>query len=168
MIKMISCILRYATHKTVFCPIKPITVILLRLKIKFSFTVTFPANRGNWVNTENFILLLKLPKFFFVPLFWITHSLQYIVQRQSKETSGPWLVTEVGAETIFPSVLPVVGSNIGRARWIQPINTWLHGWCCVMICMASGLLLLNGILLCQRGKKVFAHELMGLIGRALN
>jgi len=34
-----------------------------------------------------------------------------------------------GAQVIFSSVLPPAGSNIGRNRWAQFINKWLHGWC---------------------------------------
>ncbi|GAB0181413.1 hypothetical protein GRJ2_000606600 [Grus japonensis] len=39
------------------------------------------------------------------------------------------LVRESGAQVIFISLLPVAGSNVGRNRRTQSINTWLHGWC---------------------------------------
>ena len=87
------------------------------------------------------------------------------------------LIRESGVQVIFSSILPVAGSNIGRNRWTQSINTWLRGWCHLqnfgffdnrMAYTAPGLLALDGIHLSQRGKRVFAHELAGLIDRALN
>ncbi|KAK4816534.1 hypothetical protein QYF61_017735 [Mycteria americana] len=71
----------------------------------------------------------------------------------------------------------VAGSDIGRNRWTQSINTCLCGWCHHhkfgffnngMVYTAPGLLVSDGIHLYQRGKRVFAHELAGLIDRALN
>ena len=88
------------------------------------------------------------------------------------------LVRESRAQVIFSSLLPVAGSNIGRNRWAQSINTRLRGWCHHhsfgffdngMAYMAPGLPASGGIHLSQRGKRVFAHELAGLtdkIGRA--
>ena len=87
------------------------------------------------------------------------------------------LVRESGTPVIFSSLLPVAGSDIVRNRWIQSINTWLCGWCrhhSFVLCdngmayAAPGLLASNGRHLSQRGKRVFAHELAGLIDRALN
>jgi len=87
------------------------------------------------------------------------------------------IIREAGAEVIFSSIIPLVASDIGRNRWIQSINTWLHGWCHQqnsgffnneMVYTAPGLLLLDGIVLSQRRKGVCAHELVGLIHRALN
>ena len=87
------------------------------------------------------------------------------------------LVRESGAQVIFSSILPVAGSDIGRNRQTQSINTWLCGWCHHhsfgffdngMAYTAPGLLVSDGIQLSERGKRVFAHELVGLIDRALN
>ncbi|PKU43543.1 suppression of tumorigenicity 5 [Limosa lapponica baueri] len=70
----------------------------------------------------------------------------------------------------------VAGSDSGRNRQIQAINTWLCGWCHHynfgffdngMAYTAPGLLPSNGRHLSQRGKRVFAHEIVGLIDRAL-
>jgi len=70
-----------------------------------------------------------------------------------------------------------VGGDVGRNRWTQSINAWLHGWCHQhnfgffdnrMAYMAPGLLASDGIHLSQKGKRVFAQELAGLIDRALN
>jgi len=61
-----------------------------------------------------------------------------------------------------------------RKSGAQVINTCLcHCHICGffdngMVYMAQGLLALDGIHLSQRRKWVFAHELAGLIGRALN
>jgi len=87
------------------------------------------------------------------------------------------LVRESGAQVIFSALLPVVGNDIGRNSWAQSINTWLRGWCCHhhfgffdngMAYTAPGLLASNGSHLSQRGKRVFAQELAGLIDSALN
>ncbi|GAB0179160.1 hypothetical protein GRJ2_000381300 [Grus japonensis] len=82
-----------------------------------------------------------------------------------------------GAQVIFSSLLPVEGSNGGWNRRTQSINAWLHGWCQRhnfgffdngMAYMAPGLMNPDGIHLSQRGKRIFAQELAGLIDRALN
>jgi len=86
------------------------------------------------------------------------------------------LARESGAQVIFSSLLPVVSSDTRRNRSYQPINTWLHGWCHHrsfgffdngMANKAPGLLVSDGIHLYQRGKRVCAHKLVGLIDRAL-
>jgi len=88
-----------------------------------------------------------------------------------------WLVRERRARVIFSSLLPVVGSNIRRNRCTQSTNTWLRAWCHGRnlgffdngrAYMAPGLLVTDGIHLSQSRKSVFAHKLVGLIGRALN
>jgi len=75
------------------------------------------------------------------------------------------------------SLLPLVGSDAGRNRWAQSINTCLCGWCHRhsfaffdngMVYTAPGLLASNESHLSQRGKRVFAQELAGPIDRALN
>ncbi|GAB0192604.1 hypothetical protein GRJ2_001725700 [Grus japonensis] len=75
------------------------------------------------------------------------------------------------------SLLKVEGSNIGRNRWTQSINVWLHGWCQRhnfeffdngTAYTAPGLMNPDGIHLSQKGKRIFAQELAGLIDRALN
>ncbi|GAB0204581.1 hypothetical protein GRJ2_002923700 [Grus japonensis] len=82
-----------------------------------------------------------------------------------------------GAQVIFSSLLPVKGSNGGWNRRMQSINAWLHGWCQRhnfgffdngAAYTAPGLMNPDGIHLSQRGKRIFAQELVGLIDRALN
>lgn len=94
---------------------------------------------------------------------WVAMKLQHIVQGQSKKdfsTLGQ-LMRESGAQVTFSSGLPVAGSNIGRNRQTQSINTWLHGWChrhnsgffdYGMPYMAPGLLVLDGIHLFKGGR----------------
>jgi len=57
------------------------------------------------------------------------------------------------------------------------MNTWLRGWCHHhsfgffdngMAYTAAALLASNGSHLSQKGKRVFAQGLVGLIGRSLN
>ncbi|GAB0208697.1 hypothetical protein GRJ2_003335400 [Grus japonensis] len=82
-----------------------------------------------------------------------------------------------GAQVILSSLLPVEGSNGGRNRRTQSINAWLRG-CCQhhnfgffdngTAYTAPGLMTSDGIHLSQRGKRIFAQELAGLIDRALN
>jgi len=88
-----------------------------------------------------------------------------------------WWVRESAAQVIFSSILPVAGSDIGRNRWAQSNNTWLHGWCGHhsfvffdngVAYTAPGLLMSDVVQLSQTGKRVFAHKLVGLIDRALN
>ncbi|GAB0179972.1 hypothetical protein GRJ2_000462500 [Grus japonensis] len=77
----------------------------------------------------------------------------------------------------FDSKSKVKGSNVGRNRRTQSINAWLCGWCQRhnfgffdngAAYMAPGLMNPDGIHLSQRGKRIFAQELAGLINRALN
>ncbi|KAK4826058.1 hypothetical protein QYF61_004173 [Mycteria americana] len=87
------------------------------------------------------------------------------------------LVRDSGAQIIFSSLLPFVGSDTRRNGGTQSINSWLRGWCHRhrfgffdngMAYTAPGLLASDGIHLSQRGKRIFAQELAGLIDRALN
>jgi len=87
------------------------------------------------------------------------------------------LPRESVAQVVFSFLFPFVGSDIGRNRWAQSINTWLCIWCLHhsfgffdngMAYTAPGLLVSDGIHLSQRGKKVFDHKLAGLVDRALN
>ncbi|GAB0192579.1 hypothetical protein GRJ2_001723200 [Grus japonensis] len=73
--------------------------------------------------------------------------------------------------------VPVEGSNVGRNRRTQSINTWLCGWCQRhnfeffdngTAYTAPGLMNSDRIHLSQRGKRIFAQELARLIDRALN
>ena len=84
---------------------------------------------------------------------------------------------ESGAQVIFKSLLPVVGSDIGRNRQSKSVNTRLCGWCHShsfgffdngMAYAAPDLLESDEIHLSQRSKRVFAEELVGLIDRDLN
>jgi len=87
------------------------------------------------------------------------------------------LVRESGAQVIFKSLLPVVGSDIGRNRQTKSVNTRLCGWCHShsfgffdngMAYTAPGLLASNGRNLSQMGKRIFAQEFVRLIDRAFN
>jgi len=105
-------------------------------------------------------------------------KLQHIVQGQSTDfrASGQ-LVGESGAQVIFSSLLSVVGSDIGRNRQVQSINTWPRRWYHRhnfvvfdngMAYVAPGLMVSGAIHLSQSEKRVFAHKLVGLVDRALN
>ena len=39
------------------------------------------------------------------------------------------MLTNLGAQVVFYSVLPVTGGDFGRNRRAQDINTWLQDWC---------------------------------------
>jgi len=87
------------------------------------------------------------------------------------------LVKESGAQVIFSSLPPVVGRDVERHRQTKSINTWLRDWCHRhnfgffdhgTTYTAPSLLESNGNQLSQRGKRIFAQELAGLIDRALN
>ncbi|GAB0204069.1 mitochondrial enolase superfamily member 1 [Grus japonensis] len=69
-------------------------------------------------------------------------------------------------------LLEVADSNTGKKRRTQSIKTWLHVYCHChnfgffnngMAYMAPGLMNSDGIHLSQRGKRVFAQELVGFI-----
>jgi len=98
------------------------------------------------------------------------------VPRPSKGSSGR-LVEGSGAQVVFSSIPSVAGKNTERDRKTHLINRWLRDWCCRWnfgffdhgeVYMAQGLLATDGVRLSQRGKRILAHELVGLIKRALN
>ena len=87
------------------------------------------------------------------------------------------LVKGSGAQVMFSSVLPVAGNDEGRNRKSQQINTWLQACCHQQnfgffdhgsVYTTPGLLATDGVHLSQRGKRIFAQELAGLIEKALN
>ncbi|KFW72624.1 hypothetical protein AS28_04863, partial [Pygoscelis adeliae] len=82
-----------------------------------------------------------------------------------------------GAQVVFSSIPTVAGKHTERNRRTHLINTWLRGWCRRRnfgfldhgeVYTAPGLLATDGVQLSRRGKRVIAHELAGLIERALN
>jgi len=82
-----------------------------------------------------------------------------------------------GAQVVFSSFPSVAEKNTERDRKTHLINRWLRGWCRRWnfgffdygeVYMALGLLATDGVQLSQRGKRILADELAGLIERALN
>ena len=82
-----------------------------------------------------------------------------------------------GAQLVFSTIPPVARNDEGRNRKSQQINTWLRAWCHLQnfggfdhgsVYTTPGLLATDGVHLSQRGKRIFAQELAGLIERALN
>lgn len=101
------------------------------------------------------------------------------VERDSRALG--WLVRGIWGTGYFFLSLPVVGGDMGRKRRIRSINTRLCGWCHHhsfgllgvffdnrVAYMAAGLPASDGIRLYQRGKRVFAQELVGLVGFKLD
>ena len=87
------------------------------------------------------------------------------------------LVEEAGVQVVFSSIPTVAGRGKERTRKAHLINTWLRGWCHHRnfgfydpgaLYSAPGLLSADGFHLSLRGKRILAHELAGLIDRALN
>ena len=87
------------------------------------------------------------------------------------------LVEGSGAQVVFSSIPTVAGKDTERNRKTHLINTWLRGWCHRRnfgffdhgeVYTAPGLLVTDGVQLSHRGKRIMAHELAGLIERALN
>jgi len=73
--------------------------------------------------------------------------------------------------------MSVAAKNTERDRKTHLINRWLRDWCRWWnfgffdhgeVYMAPGLLARGGVQLPQRAKRILAHELAGLIKRALN
>jgi len=71
----------------------------------------------------------------------------------------------------------VAGKSTERGRKTHLIIRWLRDWCRWWnfgffdhgeVYMAQGLLATGGVRLSQRGKRILAHELAGLIKRTLN
>jgi len=82
-----------------------------------------------------------------------------------------------GVQVVFSSVPPVAGEDEGRNMKSEQINTWLQAWChrqnvgffdLGSVSMAPGLLETDGVHLSQKGKRILAQELAGLIDRTLN
>ncbi|KFQ57597.1 hypothetical protein N334_03560, partial [Pelecanus crispus] len=87
------------------------------------------------------------------------------------------LVAGSGAQVVFSSILSVAGKNAERNRKTHLINRWLRGWSHQWnfgffdhgeVYTALGLLAADGDQLSPKGKSILAHELVGLIERALN
>ena len=87
------------------------------------------------------------------------------------------LVEGSGAQVVFSSIPSVAGKYTERNRKTHVVNTWLRGWCPRRnfgffdhgeVYTAPGLLATDGIQLSQRGKRILAPEMVGLIERALN
>jgi len=77
---------------------------------------------------------------------------------------------------VFSSIPSVAGKNTERDRKSHLINRWLRDWCHWWnfgffdhgeVYMAQGLLATDGVQLSQRGTRILAHKLAGLIERAL-
>lgn len=129
-------------------------VFLLWTELLFLYPILYPSIPSNFYFLGNF-------------LAWYDPLLLFHVGGSEAATGSPraikrdfWtlgqLVRGSGAQLAFSSILPVVGSDTGRNRQTQPINTWLHVWCHWqnfsffdnrMVYMARGLLVLDGILL---------------------
>jgi len=87
------------------------------------------------------------------------------------------LVKGSGAQVVFSSIPSVAEKIIERDRRTHLINRWLRDWCHQWnfgffdhgeVYTALGLLVTDGVQLSQRGKRILAHELAGLIERTLN
>lgn len=112
-----------------------------------------------------------------IPLFESkSFSKTFVLKSQDFRALGQ-LVKGSVVWDIFSSLLPIVCNDVGRNRWVQSVNTWLHGLCYHhsfgffddgMFYTIPGLLVSDGIFHSQRGKRVFAQELVGLIDGALN
>lgn len=83
------------------------------------------------------------------------------------------LLGESGVQVVVFFLLPVVGSDAGKTRWSQSINTWLRGGCHHhslrffddgMANMAPGFLLSDGIPLSQRARGVLLRSWWGRMG----
>lgn len=82
------------------------------------------------------------------------------------------LIKGPSAWIAISSILPLPGNNIERNRQMQVINTWPQDWChqqnVGFLChgivnTTAGLLVPDGLHLSQRGERIFAHELSGLM-----
>jgi len=88
-----------------------------------------------------------------------------------------WLVEGSGPQVVFSSMPSVAGKSTERGRKPHLINRWLRDWCHRWnfgffdhgeVYMAPGLLASDRVQLSPRGERILAHELAGLIERALN
>ena len=105
-----------------------------------------------------------------------------IAERSSKAIKRDFralgrLVEGSGAQVVFSSIPSVAGNSTERGRKTHLVNRWLRDWCCWRnfycsdrgeVYTAPGLLVRDGVRLSQRGKRILAHELVGLIERVLN
>ena len=82
-----------------------------------------------------------------------------------------------GAQVVSSSIPSVAGKYTERNRKTHLVNMWLRGWCHQWnlgffdhgeVYIAPGLLATDGFQLSQRGKRILAHKMVGLIERALN
>lgn len=87
------------------------------------------------------------------------------------------MVEGLGAQAIISSILPATRNNNNRNRQIHQVNEWLQGWCNQtkfgffdhgMVYSTSSLLIFDGMPLSQRGIRVLAREVEGLINRAFS
>jgi len=106
----------------------------------------------------------------------------FITERSSKAIKRHFralgrLVEGSGAQVVFSSISSVAGKNIKRTRKTHLINRWLRDWCHCWnfgffdhgeVYTAPGVLATDGVQLSQRDQRILAHELAGLIERALN
>ena len=87
------------------------------------------------------------------------------------------LVDNTGIQVVFAGIPTVAGKDNAMTRKTHHINTWLRGWCKhknlgffdhVAVYSAPGLRSADGYHLSQRGKRILAQELVGLVERSLN
>jgi len=99
-----------------------------------------------------------------------------IVERSPKAIKRDFrtLVEGSGAQVVFSSIPSVAGKSSERGRKTHLINRWLRDWCHRWnfgffdhgeVYKAPGLLATDGVHLSQRGKRILAQELAGLIER---
>ncbi|PKU47453.1 hypothetical protein llap_2276 [Limosa lapponica baueri] len=88
-----------------------------------------------------------------------------------------WLVKGLGAQIVFYSVPPVLGTDELINKKIRQINAWIHNWCYQqgfgfsdhsLIYRTLDLLANDGKTLSRKGKRVVGQELARLMDRALN
>jgi len=105
-----------------------------------------------------------------------------ITERSPKAIKGDFralgqLAEGSGAQEVFSSIPSVAANSTERDKKTHLINRWLRDWCCRWnfgffdhgeVYTAPGLLAVDRVQLSQRGKRILAHELLGLIERALN
>ena len=81
-----------------------------------------------------------------------------------------------GAQVVFSSIPSLAGNSTERDRKTHLVHRWLRDWCHQSnfgffdhgeVYTAPGLLATDGVQLSQRGKNILAHELEGLIKKAL-
>jgi len=87
------------------------------------------------------------------------------------------LVDNAGIQVVFSGIPTVAGKDNVVTRKTHRINTWLRGWCkCKnlrffdhgVVYLAHGLRSADEYHLSQRGKRILAQELAGLVERSLN